>query len=103
MIQIICDYCEQDFTVSPQETMIEEGISKVHFFCPHCDKEYISYYIDDRIKEKQATMRELLKKQRKNRNVKDITLAAKLNKGYQRLKKEIKKDMDKLKVRIEKI
>lgn len=81
--------------------MLEQDICKVHFYCPECNKEYICYYTNEKIKAKQAEIRELVKRQRGNRGNKDTILAAKLNKRYRKLKKEVKGEMDRLKVRIE--
>lgn len=98
---LICDNCKDEFTMEVKEELVKDNISKVYFTCPHCDKEYISYYTNALIKVKQKKMRNIVKKQKKARGKQDINRSNKLYKQYQKLKKEIKKDMDNLKKRIE--
>lgn len=101
MNMVTCDNCNQDFKMDIKEEEVKDNIFKVYFTCPHCSKEYISYYTNVLIKIKQKKIRDIVEKQKESRGKQDINRSNKLYKQYQKLKKEIKKDMDNLKKRIE--
>lgn len=48
-----CDACKKDFKMDIKVTKLDGGIEKVHFYCPHCNQEYISYFTNEEIRKKQ--------------------------------------------------
>lgn len=100
---LVCDDCKKEFTMDIKEKRIENSITKAYFTCPHCCKEYVSYYSDENIKQKQQEIQEVIKKQRYNRGTTDINYSNKLNKQYKKLKNQLKKDMELLKIKVEEI
>ena len=41
-----CNTCKKDFDMDIKVEKYKGGIEKVHFYCPHCNQEYISYFTD---------------------------------------------------------
>ncbi len=97
---LVCDDCKKEFTMDIKEKRIENSITKTYFTCPHCCKEYVSYYSDEKIRRKQQEIQDIIKKQRYNRGKTNIDYSIKLNKQYKKLKKQLKKDMELLKIKI---
>lgn len=48
-----CDTCKKDFNIDIKIEKYDGGIEKVHFHCPHCNQEYISYFTNAEIRKKQ--------------------------------------------------
>lgn len=103
MMVLICDGCNKEFTMEVKEDELYGDITKVYFTCPHCCKEYISHYLDENIKQKQQEIQEIVKKQKYNKGTSNIGCSKKLHKQYKRLKKQLKKDMELLRIKVEKI
>lgn len=84
----ICDAedgCKKEFTLEKFEVeKLDNDIEKTYFKCPHCNKKYVAFYTDKEIRRKQKFIR----------NVKD-------NKKFDKLKDEIGKDMKRLRKKIE--
>ena len=77
--------CGEEFRIETFEVeKLEKDIEKTFFICPHCDKEFISFYTDRHIRRKQELIR-------------GVTSES----GIKRLKEEIAKDMKKLKKKVE--
>lgn len=77
--------CKQNFDLEKfKVTKLDNDIEKTYFTCPHCGKEYISFYTDKHIRRKQAIIR-------------GMKSASAIN----TLKKEIAKDMKRLRRKIE--
>lgn len=50
-IEVKCDHCQHEFTVSSlEELSLEDGINKNSFTCPQCKKEYVAFYTDKAIR-----------------------------------------------------
>lgn len=96
-MQIICDECKKEFEIKQQIEKVKGDIRRVYFICPHCNKKYISYYVNSKIEQKQEKVRKIAKKLSKY--VKGTPNGDKYWKLYEDLKKAIKKDMDLLKER----
>lgn len=95
----VCDKCKNQFIAAMEEELIKDNISKVFFTCPHCDKEYLIHYTDTLIKIKRDKINKL--KERYNKAFKvDRVKAKPLYKKYEKLKREIGKDMDNLEERV---
>lgn len=85
------DGCKQEFRIAGFEVeKLGNDLEKTCFRCPHCDKEYIAFYTNKAIREKQKEMREL--QARYNKSKKEKVLQK-----MQKLQETIKKDMDSLK------
>lgn len=79
------DGCNQEFNLKKfKVAKLDNNIEKTYFVCPHCGKEYISFYTDKYIRRKQAIIR-------------GMKSASTIN----TLKKEIAKDMKRLRRKIE--
>lgn len=59
----ICDGdkgCKKQFNLEKFETQcLDEGIEKVCFKCPNCGKEFVAFYTDELIRNKQKRIRKL--------------------------------------------
>lgn len=77
--------CNETFELEKLEVeKLANDVEKTFFICPHCDKEYISFYTDRHIRRKQELIR-------------GITSES----GQKRIKEEIGKDMKKLRKKVE--
>lgn len=81
-----CDTCKKDFNLDVKITKYDGGVEKIHFYCPHCNQEYISYFTDPAIRKKQARIRVLYSKLGK--------------KKLKKMQDEILKDMQNLGVKM---
>ena len=100
MNPIFCDECKKQFIINIKVQELKNGVERVYFTCPHCGKEYTSYYTNVLIKRKQDKIKQLQEKYNNVRG-KDIKQANSLYKQYEKLKKEIGKDMENLRKRVE--
>lgn len=100
-MQVFCDECNKDFEIELLVQDLDGGVEKVHFFCPECGHEYMAYYTDASIREKQTKMKKLQEKYKAAAEFRDIKQTQKLFRQMERFKKEIGKDMDRLRKRIE--
>lgn len=91
-----CDKCKNDFEIKTETEQLE-GAERVYFTCPHCGAQYTAYYLNDDIKDKQDEMRKLQETYNAAYKKRDRIQAEKLFKQMQKLQKEIKADMIKLK------
>lgn len=93
-----CDAgCQKAFEVEDIQTVrIGEGIDKVFFICPHCQREYVAYYSDPEIRELQAQIRRVQKK-----FANPLADHTKTAQREAEIKAQIKEKMDALRVRIE--
>ena len=92
-LRLICNKgCKQEFIlVGVGAETVRDDIWKHGFACPHCSKEYISYYTNAGIRELQELQRQLIKKPKKNKRLlKD--LKARIKTGMDRLKEEIENE-----------
>lgn len=80
----ICDganSCGKEFQLKKFEIeKLSKGIEKTYFICPHCNKEYVAFYTNYKIRQKQYRQR--IASYPKN----------------EKLRKEIKVEMNKLKL-----
>lgn len=100
MNMVTCDKCSKDFKIELKEEEVKDRISKVYFNCPHCNKEYISYYTSVLIKLKQDKIKKIQEEYNKIIKI-DKERGVKIFKQYQGLKREIIREMNKLEKRIE--
>lgn len=77
---IYCDECGGRFKLRPKVEKIKDDIERVHFTCKHCKHDYTAYYTNNLIKGKQMLVRKTKDVKRRNK-----------------LKNDIKKEMDRLK------
>ncbi len=77
--------CEKEFTLEKVEVdKLDNEIEKNYFRCPYCNTEYVAFYTNKEIRKKQKFVRS----------------AAGLKK-FEKVKKEIERDMEKLKKKVE--
>lgn len=94
-----CDKCKAAILIKLEEEELKDNISRVFFRCNNCGEEYLVHYTSVLVKIKQRKIVNIANNYEKIRD-KDYVAAEKLFKKYQNLKKEIGKDMDKLKKRM---
>mgnify|MGYP001582777456 CR=1 FL=1 len=94
-----CDDCNESFEVDLKTEKVVGDIERAYFNCKHCNKKYISYYTNSKIKCNQERLRKILKKAEKCR---DDNTYKKLEEQYNKLSLSIKKDMTRLKKKYEK-
>ncbi|WP_141432424.1 hypothetical protein [Bacillus sp. 03113] len=58
-IKANCDGCKLEFEIKMQTEIIENNVEKNYFICPHCNKEYISFCINQSIRKKQSDLKML--------------------------------------------
>lgn len=99
MIKLKCDKgCKQEFILIGLGTeVIRSDIQKHGFTCPHCGKEYISYYTNSGIRAMQEMQRGLAthsksRTSKYKRIIKD--LQKRIQVGMDRLKEEIENEKD---------
>ena len=79
------DGCKKEFNIDRLEVeKLDNDIEKIYFICPHCGKEYISFYTDRHIRKKQELIRGLKSKS-----------------AIEEMKKEIAKDIKRLRRNVE--
>lgn len=88
-----CDSCDNDFVIETKTQSIGETVEKNFFTCSHCDKEYVSYYIDQSIRKKQSDLKMLWRNIRSASTPKNYN---KLQKKIEELQNEIKEDLRRL-------
>ena len=98
---IDCDECSKKFVLDIKTEKLENCVERIYFTCSHCGREYTSHYLNALIKKKQEKIKQI---QQKYNNVrgKDIKQASSFYKQYEKLKKEIGRDMESLRIRVEK-
>ncbi|WP_338627512.1 hypothetical protein QJR52_06190 [Clostridium baratii] len=94
-----CDDCNESFEIDLKTEKVVGDIERTYFNCKHCNKKYISYYTNSKIKYNQERLRKILKKAEKCR---DDNTYKKLEEQYNKLSLSIKKDMTRLKKKYEK-
>jgi predicted nucleotide-binding protein (sugar kinase/HSP70/actin superfamily) len=68
MTNVNCDECKEDFELSLQTKVVERDIQLAYFTCPHCSKEYQSYYSNNKTRTRGQRIRELYGKLKLIRN-----------------------------------
>ncbi|MOA27870.1 hypothetical protein D3C78_1487730 [compost metagenome] len=82
----------EDFSIAK----LDGGIEKLYFTCPHCGKEYVSFYADAEIRKLQARIRRVQRRfADPNDNHEDAA------KKEAELQQQIKEKMDALRAQIE--
>ncbi len=85
---MVCDGdngCNKEFNLDKLDIeYLDDGIEKTYFKCPNCSKEFIAFYTDETIRNKQKKIRKL----------KDVN-------KIERLKKHIAIDVNALRERME--
>lgn len=100
MKNIYCDKCKKEFVAEVKTEKLEGNIERVYFTCPHCGKDYTSYYTNILVQIKQRKVRELAEKYEKERG-KNPRQAEKTFKQYQKAKKAVGEEMENLRKRAE--
>jgi len=90
-----CEDCKNDFELKLQTEQVDDNCERVFFDCPYCTRRYITQYTNDKIREKQARIREMREEYNNARGI-DTDKAVKIFEKYEKLKKEIKTDMENL-------
>ncbi|WP_100619098.1 MULTISPECIES: hypothetical protein [Bacillus cereus group] len=53
-MQVYCSSCNKDYDMQPQVAQLPNHIEKCYFTCPHCDKEHVAAYVNDKVRKHQA-------------------------------------------------
>ncbi|MBG0962242.1 hypothetical protein [Bacillus sp. SRB1LM] len=53
-MQVYCSSCNKDYDMQPQIAQLPNHIEKCYFTRPHCDKEHVAAYVNDKICKHQA-------------------------------------------------
>lgn len=98
-MKVNCDKCKKDFEMDIKTEIVKGDIERTYFICPYCNKKYISFYTNSKIRKKQQEIRKVTMCFDITNDIgKRMQLQAKFNK----LNKEIGEDMKKLKTRFSK-
>ena len=60
-MKVKCDECKENFMFKKRTKKIKDDIKKIYFICPSCKKEYVAYYTNNLIEERQKELSKLLK------------------------------------------
>ncbi|PEP73425.1 hypothetical protein CN581_29900 [Bacillus toyonensis] len=53
-MQVYCSNCNKDYDMQPQVAQLPNRVEKCYFTCPHCSKEHVAAYVNDRVRKYQA-------------------------------------------------
>ncbi|PEY73807.1 hypothetical protein [Bacillus thuringiensis] len=53
-MQVNCSSCNKNYDMQPQVAQLPKRIEKCYYICPHCNKEYVAAYVNDKIRKHQA-------------------------------------------------
>ncbi|PES79064.1 hypothetical protein CN327_09675 [Bacillus cereus] len=53
-MQVYCSNCNKEHNMQPQVAQLPNRIGKCFFICPHCSREYVAAYVNDKIRKGQA-------------------------------------------------
>ncbi|SME68587.1 hypothetical protein BACERE00198_00273 [Bacillus cereus] len=53
-MKVYCSNCNEDYDIQPQVAQLPNRIEKCYFICPHCGKEHVAAYVNDKIRKHQA-------------------------------------------------
>lgn len=101
MKKLVCDKgCQGEFIlVEFGVGKVKDDIERVGFCCPHCDMQYTAYYTNTKIRKLQKEQQELLK-QSDPRKLTERQLKGIMSRINNK-KKQIKAEMDRLRVEVE--
>ncbi|EDS77315.1 transglycosylase [Clostridium botulinum C str. Eklund] len=98
MLVICDDGCKEEFELTDlKELNHDNDIVEVYFNCPNCGKKYICCYTDKSIRLKQKRLNKLWKKYRSSKRQGKVIGTLKM---IEKLKVEIKNDMNNLKIKM---
>lgn len=95
---IICDECKKEFELKPRTKKHADVIVEVYFKCPHCGKEYVSYFTDKTIRIKQKNINKMWAEYRNAGT--DKEKVAEMVKKIDGMKASIKVLMENLKIKM---
>lgn len=98
-MNVNCDYCKKDFEAKQEVENVKGDIRRIYFICPHCNKKYIAYYLSNKTEQKQEKLNKLVAKL--NIYFKGTEKGDKYLVEYENLNKEIKTDMQNLRMKYE--
>lgn len=97
---VSCNECEADFTLpKPKRKVHKDLIYEFYFHCPKCERKYVSYYTDKKIR---RDIKRQEKRWARYRVAGTEASERKLHAEINMQDKLIKKDMDALKERMQK-
>ncbi|WMJ81963.1 transglycosylase [Clostridium sp. MB40-C1] len=96
-MEVYCNKCNKDFELNIKVKKYPGGVEETYFKCPHCKERYSSYFTDRNIRIKQGKVRNKYEQLSKCINMDDRT---ELLKGIQKMKADLKVDMDSLKLKM---
>lgn len=91
---VYCNKCKKDFEINIKTKKCLGGIEETYFKCPHCKERYTGFFTDKNIRIKQKRVRNESNKLSKCR---DMGQRIVLLKEIDKMKQDLKVDMDKLK------
>ncbi|MGJ8756256.1 hypothetical protein [Clostridium botulinum] len=98
MLAICNEGCKEKFELeSLKESNRENDVVEIYFICPYCGKKYICCFTNRMIRLKQYKLNKLWEKYRA---AKTSDKQRSIFKAIEKLKAEIKKDMDALKIKM---
>ncbi|PHG62507.1 hypothetical protein [Bacillus toyonensis] len=53
-MQVYCSNCNKEYDMQPQVVQLSNLVEKCYFTCPHCSKEHVAAYVNDKIRKHQA-------------------------------------------------
>ncbi len=80
--------CGKEFKIKALNSRrLKDDIDQLYFTCPHCKREYVTYYLNDKIREMQARQGKLMAKSKRDE--------------VEKMKQEIKAEMDRVRAEVE--
>lgn len=92
-----CNECNQEFEIKKKRRRISGSIDEHYFECPHCHKEFISYYMDTETRDQYKKLQSL---NTRMRNTKGQAAREKLDERIKEEKQKLAAMMDELKLKI---
>ncbi|MBY0755034.1 hypothetical protein K5V21_06140 [Clostridium sardiniense] len=59
-MKVNCDKCNKEFEIDLLIEKVEGDVRRAYFNCPNCNTKYISYYLNNRIEQRQLKMQKLM-------------------------------------------
>lgn len=101
MKSVFCDDCKGTFFIDAKVEQLENDVERVYFICPHCKTKFVAYYTNTLIKRKQEKIKLILAEYNAAAANHNRVESERLFAKYDKLHKEIKKDMANLRKKIE--
>ncbi|ALG49386.1 hypothetical protein [Clostridium perfringens] len=59
-MKVYCDKCNKEFEINLLVENVKGDVRRVYFKCPECNTKYTSYYLNNKIEQRQLKMQKLM-------------------------------------------